>query len=94
MAAMGQFQAQVAEGQRRLKARREKAPALVANAFKRGQTSDALAVHPDQVKEATDHAKKCGVPTQYRPDGKPIIVSCAHQKALAKLSGFRPKRGY
>lgn len=58
------------------------------------QPSDALAVHPKQVKEATEYARSRGVPTDYLPDGRPLVRSCAHQKALAKLSGARPMRGY
>lgn len=58
------------------------------------QQCDALAVHPSQVEEAREDAKRKGVPTDFTPDGRPVITSAAHQKQYAKLYGFRPKRGY
>lgn len=50
--------------------------------------SDALAVHPDQVPEAAEHARRHGVPTDFAPDGRCIVTSRAHQKKLCKLYGF------
>jgi hypothetical protein len=55
--------------------------------------SDALAVHPDQVQEATEHAKRHGVPTEFTQDGRPIIRSRRHQKELIKVYGYRNKDG-
>lgn len=55
--------------------------------------SDALAVHPKQVQEATERAKRHGIPTYYRPDGRPEIVSRAHQKKLLKLEGYFNRDG-
>lgn len=55
--------------------------------------SDALAYHPRQVAEARAYLKKCGVPTEIVPDGRPIIRSRAHQKALLKLQGYRNNDG-
>lgn len=46
--------------------------------------SDAMAVHPDQIESAMEKNYKDGVPTNYMPDGRPIITSHQHQKALAK----------
>lgn len=51
--------------------------------------SRGLAVQPKQVKEATEFAAKNGVPTEYLPDGRPMIVSSRHFRELAKLSGMR-----
>src|SRR5438132_7662035 len=34
--------------------------------------SDALAVHPRQVREAVEDAKAKGVPTEFQPDGRPV----------------------
>lgn len=38
-----------------------------------------------------ERARKHGIPTSYTKDGKPIITSRAHQKALLKMENeFRP----
>lgn len=42
--------------------------------------SEALAVHPDQREEAMALDRKLGVPTEYLPNGQPIMRSRAHQK--------------
>ena len=55
--------------------------------------SDALAVHPDQVAEATEHAKKMGVPTDFQPDGRPILTSRSHRRAYLKTYGFHDREG-
>ncbi len=55
--------------------------------------SDALAVHPDQVQEATEYLKKRGVPTEFVPSGEPIIKSRAHQKEILKVWGYHNKDG-
>lgn len=57
------------------------------------KASDALAVHPDQVAEAVESAKRKGVPTEFLPDGRPVIRSRAHQKAYLKAYGFHNKDG-
>lgn len=46
--------------------------------------SDALAVHPRQVREAAARDRLHGVPTEYLTDGRPVIRSRAHQKALLR----------
>jgi hypothetical protein len=53
----------------------------------------ALAVHPAQVEEAREQARRHGVPTEYQPDGTPIITSRAHQKALCKIRGVHNNDG-
>lgn len=55
--------------------------------------SDALAVHPDQVEEASEHAKKLGVPTEFQADGRPIFRSSKHFRSYARAHGF-VHRGY
>lgn len=50
--------------------------------------SDAMAVHPKQIKDAMDRDKKAGVPTEYAPDGRPIVRSGDHQRRLAKSLGM------
>jgi len=55
--------------------------------------SDGLAVHPDQVQEAEESAKKRGVPTEFQRDGRPVMRSRAHQKAYLKAYGFHNRDG-
>lgn len=55
--------------------------------------SDALAVHPSQVSEATEDAKRKGVPTEFMPDGRPVFKSSRHFRDYARQYGFRHK-GY
>lgn len=55
--------------------------------------SDALAVHPKQVEEACEDAKKKGVPTEFLPDGRPVFTSSRHFRRYARAYGFR-HRGY
>ena len=50
--------------------------------------SDALAVHPHQVEEARDSAKAKGVPTEFRPDGRPVITSQKHLRDYCRAYGF------
>jgi len=54
----------------------------------KSKLSDALAVHPTQVAEAIADAKKKGVPTDFAPDGRPIITSRNHQKRYLRAYGF------
>ena len=46
--------------------------------------SKAAAVHPDQIAEATEHAKHRGVPTNFDRMGHPIFESAVHQKRYCK----------
>lgn len=55
--------------------------------------SDAMAVHPDQVSEAREDAKRKGVPTEFLPDGRPLFTSSRHFRRYARTYGFRHK-GY
>jgi sugar/nucleoside kinase (ribokinase family) len=55
--------------------------------------SDGLAVHPDQVQEATESAKRKGVPTEFLPDGRPVMRSRAHQKQYLRAYGFYNRDG-
>lgn len=50
--------------------------------------SKSAAVHRRQVKEAEEHAKALGVPTDYTPEGEPVFTSRAHQKRFAKAHGM------
>jgi hypothetical protein len=53
--------------------------------------SDALAVHPSQVEEATLDARKKGVPTEFLPDGRPVFTSSRHFQEYARRYGFHHK---
>lgn len=55
--------------------------------------SEALGVHRDQVAEATESAKRRGVPTDFLPDGRPIMRSREHQKQYLKQYGFKNRDG-
>lgn len=59
----------------------------------RPKLSDALAVHPKQVKEATEDATRKRVPTEFAADGRAIIRSRAHQKAYIRKYGWHNKDG-
>jgi len=52
------------------------------------KTSDSLAVHPSQAKEAYEQSVKLGVPTEFRPDGRPVLTDPGHQRAFARALGF------
>ena len=55
--------------------------------------SEALAVHPAQVAEATADAKARGVPTEFMPDGRPVMRSREHQRQYLKAYGFHNNDG-
>ncbi len=50
--------------------------------------SDGAAVHPNQVKEATEDARNKGVPTDFLPDGRPIFTSRTHRKNYLRAYGM------
>ncbi len=55
--------------------------------------SDALACHPKHAQKMRDELKKRGVPTDIRNDGRPVITSRAHQKAICKALGVHNRDG-
>lgn len=56
--------------------------------------SEALAVHPDDVAEATADAVKKGVPTDFNPEtGAPIFRSREHRKEYMLRYGFYDRDG-
>lgn len=61
--------------------------------WQRPIVSDALAVHPEQVDEAVADAKAKGVPTEFLPDGRPLLVSRRHRKEYLRKYGFRDNNG-
>jgi hypothetical protein len=48
------------------------------------KSSLAMSVHPTQISEASEHARKSGVPTDFNMRGEPILVSPSHQRRYAK----------
>lgn len=57
--------------------------------------SDALGVHPSQIKEATENLRRHGVMADFAPDGRCIITSPKQFKEVAKASGlFNGREGY
>ena len=55
--------------------------------------SDAMAVHPDQIQETREHAARHGVPTDFVPDGRPILLSRNHRKRYGELIGQYDRNG-
>lgn len=55
--------------------------------------SDAMGVHPDQVPAAREHARAHGVPTDFTPDGRPVIRSRKHRKQYGESRGFVDRNG-
>lgn len=55
--------------------------------------SDALAVHPVDVKEHERIAKEKGVPTECLPDGRVVLRNRAHRKAYLRSFGFHDRDG-
>ncbi len=56
--------------------------------------SDGLAVHPDQVAEASERNKRNGINVTYDPrDGRAILPDRNERKKLLRLEGFRDNNG-
>lgn len=55
--------------------------------------SDAMKVHPADVREATEYARQLGVPTEYRKDGRPVFTSQGHRKRFCEAHGFYDRNG-
>lgn len=53
--------------------------------------SEALAVHPCQIKEAQELATKFGVPTEHDKIGRPIFTSRSHRRLYMERFGFFDK---
>lgn len=52
-------------------------------------TSDAAGVHPTQVREATEHAARMGIPTEFTRDGAAVFRDRTHRKKFLKAHGLR-----
>lgn len=55
--------------------------------------SDALAVHPSQIKQANERNRRNGVNVTYAKNGQAIIPDRKERKKLLKLEGFRDNNG-
>jgi len=55
---------------------------------------EALAVHPSQIAEFTATDRAHGVPTEYRPDGTPIMRDAGHYRRYRRLHGFHFNNGF
>ena len=55
--------------------------------------SEAMGVMPDQIAEASAHAKAGGVPTEFTPDGRAILRDRSHRRELMKLYRFHDNHG-
>ena len=64
---------------------------LVSADWKKPVKSDALAVHPKQVKEAREDAAKKGVPVEFLPDGRPVFRNRQERKQYMNAYGFFDK---
>jgi hypothetical protein len=55
--------------------------------------SDALAVHPKQVEQARERAKRHGISVEYRDNGQCVIPDRAERRRLLRLEGFHDRSG-
>jgi hypothetical protein len=55
--------------------------------------SEAAAVHPSQIGEATEFYRNKGVPTSFDRLGRPVLESRAHRKAFLRASGLHDRDG-
>lgn len=55
--------------------------------------SDALGVHPKQAREAEEHARQKGVPTEFTPQGQPVFRSREHRKQYCRAYGVYDRNG-
>lgn len=56
--------------------------------------SVALGVTTKNIEKAREHDRRHGVPTDYTPEGSPIIRSAAHRRALLKLHRMHDNNSY
>jgi hypothetical protein len=55
--------------------------------------SEAIAVHPNQIAEATAQAIEFGVPTEFDKIGRPIFTSRSHRKEYMQRYGYYDRDG-
>lgn len=56
--------------------------------------SMSMAVHTTQIKEAMEHDRKLGVPTNYSRNGEPIWTDAAHRKRFMKAHKLIDRNSY
>lgn len=58
-------------------------------------TPESIAINPEHVAATMEVDRKHGVPTEYTPDGSPIITGPAHYRRYLALHGFHHRNaGY
>ena len=55
--------------------------------------SDAAGVAASQVKEAAEHSRKIGIPTDFTPDGRAVFTSARHRKRYCEAVGLYDRNG-
>lgn len=55
--------------------------------------SDAAGINPEQRQQATEGARKAGVPTEFTRDGRAIFTSQKHRRDYCRLLGFHDRNG-
>lgn len=55
--------------------------------------SEALAVHPRQIAEAEESARRKGVPTEFDSQGRPVFTSRSHRRQYLRAYNFHDKDG-
>lgn len=55
--------------------------------------SEAMAVHPDQISEAVEEARKIGVPTEFTREGSPVFTGPDHRRKYCEAHGVRDNNG-
>lgn len=66
----------------------------VANLAKWPLHCESLAVHPELIPEAEQQAREHGVPTEFTPDGTPVMTGPGHYRQYRKLRGVHFNNGY
>ena len=57
--------------------------------------SDAAGVHPGQVDQAHEHARRVGIPTEFTADGRAIFTSRRHRRDYCRAIGLHDRNaGY
>ena len=55
--------------------------------------SEAMAVHPRQVKQAREKAERLGVPTHFKETGEPVFRSPEHRAMFCEAHGTFDRNG-
>lgn len=64
-----------------------------STAWSNGIESDALAVHPSQIKEAMARNKRHGLHVEYLPDGRPKLTDRGQRRDLMRLEQVHDRNG-